>query len=318
MSGLVNDLLDVSRVTRGLVMLTKTALDLKSVVYSAVEQVRPFIEAQGHHLLVDLAPEKALVMGDQKRLVQIFTNLLNNAAKYTPPGGEIRLGLAVDGDALILSIEDNGIGMRPEVQAHVFELFTQAERTSDRTLGGLGIGLALAKNLTELHSGSIDCYSAGKDLGSTFTVRLPRLDSATASSEDAREADTDIAPAAQALRILVVDDNEDAAQMLALYLGTMGHHVDTAYSARAALAYAATKLPGVFILDIGLPEMDGNELAGRLRAQPETAGALLVALTGYGQENDKVKSLAAGFDHYMVKPVDAKQLVSLLEQHAVP
>ena len=174
MTALVNDLLDVSRVTRGLVTIGKEPLDLKSVVYSAVEQVRPFIEAQRHHLLFDLAAEKAYVMGDQKRLVQIITNLLNNAAKYTPQGGEIHLQLQVDADALALSIEDNGIGMPVELQPHVFDLFTQAERTSDRTQGGLGIGLALVKNLTELHGGTVSCFSEGKDRGSRFTVRLPR------------------------------------------------------------------------------------------------------------------------------------------------
>lgn len=315
MTGLVNDLLDVSRVTRGLVTITKTTLDLKSVVYSAVEQVRPFIEAQGHHLLFDLAAEKACVMGDQKRLVQIFTNLLNNAAKYTPQGGEIRLGLAVEGSNLLMSIEDNGIGMPAELQPHVFELFTQAERTSDRTQGGLGIGLALAKNLTELHGGTISGFSAGIGKGSAFAVRLPRhrpLASGPANSTDKGEVDTPTAK--QALRILVVDDNEDAAQMLALYLESLGHKVQTEYTARGALARSVVERPDVYILDIGLPEMDGNELAGHLRAQPGTAAAQIIAVTGYGQEHEKMRSMASGFNQYLVKPVDVRKLAELLDR----
>jgi PAS domain S-box-containing protein len=320
MTGLINDLLDVSRVTRGLVTVGKTPLDLKSVVYSALEQTRPFIESQGHHLVLDLAADKASVLGDQKRLVQIITNLLSNAAKYTPPRGDIRVALQVDADALILSVEDKGIGMPAELQPHVFELFTQAERTSDRTQGGLGIGLALAKNLTELHGGTITAYSPGKDLGSIFTVRLPRHhESAAVAAAPADPAANPghghgAVPSGRALRILVVDDNEDAAQTMALYLGTMGHTVLVEYSANAALARALQERPDACILDIGLPEMDGNELAGRLRRAPETAGALLVAVTGYGQEHDRNRSMAAGFDHYLVKPVDIGKLRQILEQ----
>jgi PAS domain S-box-containing protein len=316
MTVLVNDLLDVSRVTRGLVTITKDPLDLKSVVYSAVEQVRPFIEAQRHHLLFDLAAEKAYVMGDQKRLVQIVTNLLNNAAKYTRPGGEIHLRLLVDADTdtLALSIEDNGIGMPAELQPHVFELFTQAERTSDRTQGGLGIGLALVKNLTELHGGTVSCLSEGKDKGSRFTVRLPRHHVAAGAALNGPADLRDTPRPEQPLRILVVDDNEDAAQMLALYLETMGHQVLIEHSSRDAIARARLDKPDVYILDIGLPDLDGNELARRLREEPETAHAFLIALTGYGQEQDRRKALAAGFDQHLVKPVDVTKLASLLDQ----
>jgi PAS domain S-box-containing protein len=315
MTALVNDLLDVSRVTRGLVAIDKSPLDLKSIVYSAVEQVRPFIEGQRHHLLFDLAAEKAYVMGDQKRLVQIITNLLNNAAKYTPQGGEIHLRLVVDAGALALSIEDNGIGMPAELQPHVFELFTQAERTSDRTQGGLGIGLALVKSLTELHGGTISCFSEGQGKGSQFIVRLPRhyvgSDATVNESGDIRETPR----AKHPLRILLVDDNEDAAQMLSLYLETMGHQVLIEHSSRLALVRAKLEKPDVCILDIGLPEMDGNELARLLRAEQETAHAFFIAVTGYGQEQDRLKTMAAGFDQHLVKPVDVTKLAHLLDQH---
>lgn len=315
MTALVNDLLDVSRVTRGLVTIDKCPIDLKSIIYSAVEQVRPFIEAQRHHLLFDLAAEKAYVMGDQKRLVQIITNLLNNAAKYTPQGGEIRLRLVVEANGLALSIEDNGIGMPVELQPHVFELFTQAERTSDRIQGGLGIGLALVKSLTDLHGGTISCFSEGKGKGSQFTVRLPRhyvaADAKLNESSDFRE----MPHSRQPLRILVVDDNEDAAQMLALYLEAIGHQVLIEHSSQLAIVRASLEKPDVCILDIGLPEMDGNELARRLKAEQATAHALFIAVTGYGQEHDRLKTTAAGFDHHLVKPVDVSRLANLLDQY---
>lgn len=312
MTALVNDLLDVSRVTRGLASISKATVDLKSIVYSAVEQVRPLFEAQHHHLFFDLAAEQAYVLGDQKRLVQIITNLLNNSAKYTPQGGEIHLRLVVDVDVVALSVEDNGIGMPAQLQPHVFELFTQAERTSDRIQGGLGIGLALVKSLTELHGGTISCFSAGKGKGSQFTVRLPRHRGASALSEarDTHEA----ARARQPLRILVVDDNEDAAEMLALYLESMGHQVSIEHSARLAIGRAKLEKPDVCILDIGLPEMDGNELARRLKAEPETARAFFIAVTGYGQEHDRLKTMAAGFDRHLVKPVDVSSLAGMLDQ----
>jgi signal transduction histidine kinase/CheY-like chemotaxis protein len=315
MTALVDDLLDVSRVTRGLVTINKTPLDLKSVVYNAVEQVRPFIEAQRHHLYFDLAAETAYVLGDQKRLVQIVTNLLNNAAKYTPEGGAIHISLKVGADLLALSIEDNGIGIPADLQPHVFDLFTQADRTSDRTQGGLGIGLALVKNLTELHGGKISCFSEGRDKGSQFTVFLPRHLVAHNAALNTREDLPEAVRSSRPLRILVVDDNADAAQMLALYLGASGHHVLIEHSSIRALACARLEKPDVCILDIGLPEMDGNELARRLRMDNETAHALLIAITGYGQEQDRHKAIAAGFDAHLVKPVDTCKLASLLEQH---
>lgn len=315
MTALVDDLLDVSRVTRGLVTITSSALDLKSVVYSAAEQVRPFLETQRHHLLFELAAETAYVMGDQKRLVQIITNLLNISAKYTPQGGQICVRLLVEADTVTLSIEDNGIGMPDELQPHVFDVFTQAERTSDRTQGVLGIGLAMVKNLTELHGGTVSCFSGGKDKGSMFTVRPPRHHRQAPGAPAERGELPAALPLNQPLRILIVDNNEDAAFMLGMYLETQGHHVLIDHSSSAALARSLHDRPDFCILDIGLPDMDGNELARQLRARQETAGALLIAVTGYGQEHDRLQSIAAGFDRHFVKPVDISQLTRLLEQH---
>lgn len=317
MTALVDDLLDVSRVTRGLVDIGKVPLDLKSVVYNAVEQVRPFIEAKRHRLLFDLGAETAYVLGDQKRLVQIVTNLLNNAAKYTYEGGSINIRLKAEASMLELSVEDNGIGIPTELQPHVFELFTQAERTSDRTQGGLGIGLALVKNLTEMHGGSISCFSNGKGGGSMFTVLLPRHMATQIAMENSHEDLLSGSTISKPLRILVVDDNVDAATILALYLEASGHHVFIEHSSRQALARAVLDKPDVCILDIGLPEMDGNELARRLRAAAETAHTLLIAVTGYGHEKDKLNAATAGFDQFFVKPVDASKLVELLAQHRV-
>jgi CheY-like chemotaxis protein len=216
---------------------------------------------------------------------------------------------------LALSVEDNGIGIPASLQPHVFELFTQADRTSDRTQGGLGIGLALVKNLTELHGGTVSCFSEGKDKGSKFTVLLPRhfIEQDTVLNRD--ENLSGPARSKRPLRILVVDDNADAAQMLAMYLETLGHHVFVEHASLPAMACARLEKPDVCILDIGLPEMDGNQVARQLRAEQETSGMCLIALTGYGQEHDKLKTTAAGFDHHLVKPVDAGKLADLLDRH---
>jgi CheY-like chemotaxis protein len=215
---------------------------------------------------------------------------------------------------LALSVEDNGIGIPADLQPHVFDLFTQADRTSDRAQGGLGIGLALVKNLSELHGGTISCVSAGKDQGSTFTVVLPRHKVKSDAALNKQGHSTATGLAQLPLRILVVDDNADAAQMLAMYLETLGHHVFVEHAPLRALACAKQEQPDVCILDIGLPEMDGKELARQLRAAPETSGALLIALTGYGQEQDRIETRAAGFDQHLVKPVDAGKLAALLER----
>lgn len=311
MTGLVDDLLDVSRVTRGLVNLSKAPQDMKSIVSNAIEQVRPIMEAQRHHLGIDLSPEPAPVLGDQKRLIQILTNLLNNAAKYTPPDGNIQLQMEVQADKVLIHVRDNGIGIAPEMQTRVFELFSQADRTADRAQGGLGIGLALVKSLVELHGGTVNCSSEGLGKGSCFTVCLPCLVESNSPVEQ-RQSTQHFHQAAKRLRILVVDDNVDAADMLKFLLEAAGHEVWVEYEPHRALERALAEKPDVGVLDIGLPEMDGNELARRLRAQPETAHTTLIAVTGYGNEGDRKSALASGFNHHLAKPVDTAKLTALL------
>jgi len=311
MTHLINDLLDVSRVTRGLVTLDSAAQDVQQVVMEAVEQVTPLIQARRHQLALHLPPQATGVIGDKKRLVQVFTNILANAAKYTDEGGSISLRAEVDGAHVRIEVTDNGIGMAPELAAHVFELFAQAERSSDRSAGGLGLGLALVKSLVELHKGTVACHSDGPGQGSTFSVCLPRLAAqehppAPAAGEHALQ------PGPHGLRILIVDDNADAAAMLAMLLEASGHQVAVEHDARKGLARAQADQPDACLLDIGLPDMDGNELARRMRALPETAGTLLIAVTGYGQEADRQRTAAAGFDHHLVKPLDPKQLFAIL------
>lgn len=313
MTGLVDDLLDVSRVTRGLISLNKTDVDIKSVVADAVEQVRPLVEAKGHYLTVESAPEPMHVLGDQKRLVQVMTNLLHNAAKYTLDGGSIRIRLEALHDSVLIHVMDNGIGIASELQPHIFELFSQAERTSDRSQGGLGIGLALVKSLIGLHDGDITLISDGIGGGCTFTVSFPGAPDKGASAEKP-DVELPISSQHRKLRVLVVDDNIDAAEMLSMYLQVSGHEVLVEHSSKSALERARSELPDVCMLDIGLPEMDGNELARRLRTQPETANAVLVAITGYGQERDRGNAENAGFDHYFVKPMDTSKLASLLSK----
>ena len=317
MTSLVDDLLDVSRVTRGLVSLSTQALDLRNVVHDAAEQIRPLIAARRHMVVLDLpeSPSGAAVRGDHKRLVQVVANLLGNATKYTPEGGHITLTLKDDGPDWVLCVQDDGIGMEPSLVARVFDLFTQAERTPDRSQGGLGLGLALAKSLVELHGGSMTAASPGLGRGSTFTVRLPRHNQDTPVSSTLAAAGADPAnavPSGAALRILVVDDNLDAAHTLNLYLRAAGHDVEIAYCAADAIEIAKAFAPQVCLLDIGLPDMDGNELARRLRRLPQTSEAVLVAATGYGRQQDRDAAAQAGFDHYMVKPVNTVQLTELL------
>ncbi|HEY5799389.1 MAG TPA: ATP-binding protein [Burkholderiaceae bacterium] len=310
MTDLVDDLIDVSRVTRGLIGIDKAQLDLKRIIADAVEQVQPAIERKQHTLELLLAPESARIVGDQKRMVQVLTNLLNNAAKYTPDGGTITLRMRTTLDEVELAVADDGCGIAPALLPHVFDLFTQAERTSDRSQGGLGIGLALVKSLVELHGGRVGAYSDGEGRGSTFTLTLPRLaaDSVPETAEPAPAARED----GGGVRILIVDDNADAAEMLAMLLDASGYRTQIEHGAHAALDRARSFRPDVCLLDIGLPEMDGIELARHLRSRTETAHAQLIAVSGYGQEQDRKKGLEGGFDYYMVKPVDTDKLLALL------
>jgi signal transduction histidine kinase len=311
MTGLIDDLLDLSRVSRGLVTLDETLLDAGQVVACAIEQVRPLVDARRHRVTIQVPIDAAFVHGDQKRLVQIVANLLNNAAKYTAEGGEISVAMHADDDSVSYTVSDNGIGIAPHMIDHVFDMFAQAERSSDRSQGGLGIGLALVRNLVALHGGRVSAYSEGIGKGSRFTVTLPRVadpDAAAPARHGMAAAD------AHGLRLLVVDDNEDAGHMLGLYLETAGYRVSVVQSAHAALESARTDPPDACLLDIGLPDMDGNELARQMRRLPHMAEALLLAITGYGQEADRARTAAAGFDHHFVKPVDMEALLDVLSR----
>ena len=329
MTKIVSDLLDVSRVTRGLITLERTEVDMADVVRGGIEQVRPLIDAQEHILSVVLPETPLLVHGDHARLVQVVSNLVTNAAKYTHARGRIAVRCTASTDEVTVSVEDNGVGIAPDLMPQLFELFTQGSRDIDRSQGGLGLGLALVRHLVKLHGGSVEATSDGAGQGSVFTLRLPRVvqqtDGAVAPTADALRADPmpQAAPYAQApaasaaadgdrLRILVVDDNLDAAETLAQWLILEGHQVAVVPEAGAALAHAISRRSDVYILDIGLPGMDGLELARRLRATINAADALLIALTGYGQADDRRKSAQAGFDHHLVKPTDPATLRELL------
>jgi PAS domain S-box-containing protein len=310
MTALVDDLLDVSRVTQGLVAIKRSPQDMKTVLANAVEQARPLIEAQGHRLTVTLPPQTAQVAGDAKRLVQVFANLLNNAAKYTPAGGILRLAMEVLDAEVAVHVEDNGVGITPELLPYIFDIFTQGERSIDRATGGLGLGLALVKTLAELHGGSVACTSAGLGQGSRFTVRLPRSSDAPVCAPQAAPASTAPAP----LRILLVDDNADAAGMLKDLLELDGHAVAVEHDPYGAIERAAHEPFDAAVLDIGLPGMDGNALARHLLAQPATRDLVCIAVTGYGRAEDREAALAAGFTYHLVKPVDAAELSRLLAQ----
>jgi PAS domain S-box-containing protein len=326
MSVLMNDLLDVSRVTRGMVRLDSAPVDLFAVIANAVEQVRPLVDAKKHVLAVEGTQPRAvpaLVHGDRARLVQIVSNLLTNAAKYTPPGGRIVLAVELsdsgNGALARIRVSDNGSGIEPALLPHLFELFTQGKRTLDRSQGGLGLGLALVKNMTALHGGRVEAHSDGPGRGSTFVVELPLLEQAQtlppAASDVATTDPTEGGEAARTLHVVVVDDNPDSALTLAGMLRAHGHRA-TPFTDPLALTAAEAWAPAdAFILDIGMPGLDGYELVRRLRGHPDTAGALCIALSGYGQPGDHRQSLVAGFDHHFVKPVDTDRLFALLESH---
>ncbi|MEW6763304.1 MAG: ATP-binding protein [Pseudomonadota bacterium] len=309
MTGLIDDLLDVSRVTRGLVELSCAPIRLQDVLDDAVEQATPLVRARQQSLTVAAPAGSPILLGDRKRLVQVLANLLNNAAKYTQEGGSVRLEAAVEDGRIRVDVADNGIGMAPELVARAFDLFAQADRSLDRALGGLGLGLALVRSLVELHGGTVGCESAGPGQGSRFRVWLPCQDGTQAAPTLPEAAQ---APRPGPMRVLVVDDNVDAAETLSMLLEASGYQALVEHGPHAALDRARRELPRACLLDIGLPEMDGRELARRLRADPATASAMLVAVTGYGQQSDRDQFLAAGFDHHLVKPVDLGQLETIL------
>jgi len=314
---LVDDLLDVSRVTRGLVELETVAVDLKSVIQNAIEQARPLIEKKGHTLSTRLGDANVTVVGDRKRLVQVMANLLGNAAKYTPDGGEISVRADALTGAIRLSVRDNGIGIDSALLPDIFELFTQAKRTPDRAQGGLGLGLALVRSMVGLHGGQVEAHSEGPGRGSCFSVTLP-LPAQLAPPETLLDGGKAALAARRALRILIVDDNRDAADSLSILLSALGHQVAVDDSPMAALRRAAQETFDVCVLDIGLPDMDGYQLVGHLRALPNTAHAVMIALSGYGQPQDMETSKRAGFALHLVKPVDIPHLLSVFDTLLLP
>jgi CheY-like chemotaxis protein/two-component sensor histidine kinase len=310
MKQLVDDLLDVSRVTRGLVELRMETLDIASLLGDAFEQTRSLIEGKQHHFTAQVPDEAVFVEGDRTRLIQVFSNLLNNAAKYTPSGGHLELQVRASESSVEVVVADDGSGIDGSLLPHVFELFTQGERSPDRSQGGLGLGLALVKSLVELHGGSVMARSAGRGSGSTFSVNLARV--AAPAREPTAAVEAEDAGAGEGKLLMIVDDNVDAAEMLTLLLESSGHRVLVAHNAEDALEMIGQAPPAALFLDIGLPDMDGYELARRLRQLPQTAGALLVAVTGYGHASDRERALQAGFDHHLVKPVRLSSVLEVL------
>lgn len=310
--GLVDDLLDVSRITTGKVELTRAPVELAEVIAQAVETTSPLLEQRRHALAIDVARQGLSIAADADRLAQVVANLLTNAAKYTEPEGDIRVAAARDGDSVVLTVRDNGIGIEADLLPRVFDLFAQAPQAPDRARGGLGLGLAIVRSLVTLHGGTVSVASEGRARGTTFTVRLPF---APLPPHAARGAG---APAAvqprteMASRVLVVDDNADAAEMLASALTALGFDTRIALDGPSALDIARAFLPDVALLDIGLPVMDGYELARRLKSEPGEQPIRLVAVTGYGQPGDRLASTDAGFDAHLVKPVDLTELAQLV------
>ncbi|KQQ96541.1 ATP-binding protein [Massilia sp. Leaf139] len=307
---LINDLLDIARVSSGKVVLQVAPLALQEVVASAVETSLPLIEGSGHTLVLDLPAEPLPVEADAVRLSQVLGNLLSNAAKYTPAGGRIAVTARNEGDEVVVAVSDTGIGIAAESLPEVFEMFAQVARSIDRAKGGLGIGLALVRHLVQLHGGSVAATSAGPEQGSTFTVRLP-LGAARIESPPARHA---VPAPAQRLRVLVADDNVDAAATLRALLDLAGHDTRIAHDGEEAVALAADFRPHIAFLDIGMPGLDGHCAARAIRARPELDGMRLVALTGWGTEEDRRRSRAAGFDGHLLKPAIPDEVGAQLAQ----
>jgi len=306
---LVDDLLDISRVTTGKIRLHEEETDLRGVVERAIEATRPLLEQRKHELTVALPPDPLWLRADATRIEQVVVNLLNNAAKYTDEGGRIRLSVEQEGTDAVLRVRDTGVGIASELLPRIFDLFTQGQRTLDRSQGGLGIGLTLALKIVELHRGTVGATSAGIGQGSEFTVRLPLM--VSKSSKESKPSET-VLPSSPTARVLVVDDNVDAAESTGMILRFSGHDVQVAYSGQSALEMAVEYQPSVILLDIGLPEMDGYEIARRLRQRPQLSKVWLIALTGYGQDSDRQRSQEAGFDYHMVKPIDSEKLEELI------
>jgi two-component system, sensor histidine kinase len=315
MALLLDDLLDIARITQGKLELKKTRVTLTEVVDSAVEASRPLIDSKNHQLTITLPPEDPVFEADPLRLSQVLCNLLTNAAKYTDPAGHIELSGSLQNETLCLSVKDNGIGIAPGALARIFEMFSQLDGASTRSESGLGIGLSLVKGLLELHGGTIEAQSRGPGQGSEFFVRLP-LGSPASRSHQTR--DVDAPQDAPARRVMIADDNKDAADALGMLLDLSAHEIRVTYSGRSALMLARTFRPDVAFIDIGMPDLSGYEVAQELRREPWGSGICLIALTGWGQDEDRQRAKDAGFDQHMTKPVDPDALERLLAERTSP
>jgi len=317
---LVDDLLDVSRITRGNINLSREPVSVSTIIARAIETIQPMIAEHRHELTVDVTDEVLEVEGDLTRLTQVLGNLLNNAAKYTDPGGTIMVSARREGSDVDIRVRDNGIGIPPALLPRLFQLFTQVDAGAHRTQGGLGIGLALVRQLVQMHGGSVTAYSSGPGTGSEFLIRLPLR---TRRSREAME--TGLLPHAatngtgkSGHRILLADDNQDALESLATLLQCDGHEVHTAGDGAQALEVAAQCRPNVVLLDIGMPKLDGYEVARRIRAEPWGKATVLIALTGWGQDEDRRRSREVGFDSHLVKPLDPEALSTMLSRLPAP
>jgi CheY-like chemotaxis protein len=308
---LVDDLLDVSRITRGVIDLRREQVDLSSIFAGALEAAQPLFNARGHEAIVSVPSEPIVLDCDPVRLAQVVTNLLVNAAKYTPATGRIRLTGERDGSDAVIRVQDTGAGIDPEFLPRVFDLFSQADRSLSRSRGGLGIGLMLVRRLVELHGGTVTATSPGLGQGSEFVVRVPALPQSAMDEHRSKDAPAPAAGAAR--RVLVVDDNVDAAESSAFLLRFSGHEVEVAHDGEAALKAVRDFRPEVVLLDIGLPGLSGYEVARELRSRPENEGLILAAVTGYGHDDDRRRSREAGFDYHLTKPLDPDTLTAFVD-----
>jgi CheY-like chemotaxis protein len=311
MTRLVDDLMDVSRITRSAISLAKKPLDVRQAACAAADASLQWMQARSHSLSVDVPEEPLTVLGDESRLVQVLQNLLDNAAKYTPQGGRIEMRARREGSRVVVSVKDNGIGMESDMLQAAFELFRQGDQGLDRPEGGLGVGLTLVQRLVAMHGGTVEALSAGRGMGSELVVRLPAL-----QGDAPVQAKSEPQPARprRALRIAIVDDNQDAANALRLLLESDGHEVRVAGDGVSGLALAREYRPDYLLLDIGLPRLNGYDIAAELRADPNMKCTTIVAVTGYGQLHDRSRTAAVGFDHHLTKPVEYSTLQRLLEK----